>query len=91
MTGWRRDRAFVILLGVLLCPLILLGLILFAALCLAMAAADKYGSAREAALNAKGWHPWFAWRPVRLDKWSDDMVRFRTVERRRNNGGWDYR
>lgn len=44
---------------------------------------------------AKGWHRWFAWRPVRFDGFWYDMpsqwMWLETVERRRNFANWERR
>jgi len=41
---------------------------------------------------AKGWHEWFAWRPVKFNSWSDRNGEWVWLERikRRHHGGWEY-
>lgn len=37
-------------------------------------------SPKRAPINEYKWHPWFAWRPIRID---DQLVWLETIERKR--------
>ena len=41
---------------------------------------------------SKGWHEWYAWRPVKFNTWSERNRQWVWLERikRRHHGGWEY-
>ena len=42
--------------------------------------------------SSKGWHEWYAWRPVKFNSWSGRNGEWVWLERikRRHHGGWEY-